>query len=1118
MTRERRSPAARGQVRLHRGAAHLAETRARRLSVQRVQGVEKKRPSLLHRYAVFPPRGAQPPRFAHPLADVAWEEGVQRLAQESCQTRSVATRGNGERNAAAPDDSAEKRRRVRGIVHRIHQHTPFFRGRGHVPVHVRRRRRNDQPHIVHVARNERAPADRNQAASGAGGGIDIRMDLRRNHVHSRTRRDQLSKLGRGNRTAAYDEDAATPQIHEKRKQICHENRGLPFQCNTLFPLHLDMGKARRWRAPTLLFCAAALVGPASTAHAARLPGTTTPSHYDLAFDVELSRARFSGVETIRVANSEPTDRIVLHAVEIAFDDVTIAANGATQKARVTLDRANQTATLSVAKALPSGSAEIHIRYTGILNNELRGLYLSQANGRRYAVSQLESTDARRMFPSFDEPVYKATFSLSATIDRGDTAISNGRVISDVPAPGAARHTLTFATSPKMSSYLVALAVGDFVCLDGQADGTPLRVCATPDRKALGQFALESAEYVLHYYNSYYATKYPFEKLDMVAVPDFAAGAMENTGAIFYRDTDLLVDTSTASVDSLKNVASVVAHEMAHQWFGDLVTMKWWDDLWLNEGFATWMESRPLAVWKPEWHMEVDQALDTQRAIALDSLKSTHAIRSRVETPAEIDESFDLIAYQKGAAIVRMIENYVGADAFQKGVNAYVAAHAYGNATSEDFAAAIAAASGKPVDRILPTFVNQPGVPLLQLSLRCEGTTGTIRMEQAPFTLGPPQAPGAGGETRWEIPVCSKRGSGDASCDVLALQTAPTQSLGTGEACTTATIFGNAGALGYYRTQYTPDALNALAATAEKSLTAPERVSLVGDDVGAGPRRPNDDRRLPDPGVRFRRRTIERRARGSGGRAHICTRLPHHAGQSRRVRGVRAWSLRSEIYRSRRRGECAKRQREPGHPADRNRADGPCRKRSRRGPRGARTALDAALAGTTPLDATAAASVVAIAAAHGDAALWDAMASAAKRSASPQEQYRYLYGLGAFTDPALVERGLDYVLSPNVRTQNAGAYLEQFLTNPSANQTAWTFLKVHWKDLEPRLSVAFADVGVVQALGSFCDAGARDDIQAFFTTHKLGNAARNVDQAVERINNCINLKATQTQVLDAWLKK
>ncbi len=378
----------------------------------------------------------------------------------------------------------------------------------------------------------------------------------------------------------------------------------------------------------------------------------------------------------------------------------------------------------------------------------------------------------------------------------------------------------------MSSYLVASSATSRVP-EGAADGIPLRVCATPDRQTLGAFALESAEYVLHYYNTYYAIKYPFEKLDMVAVPDFAAGAMENTAAIFYRDTDLLVDSSHASVAALKNVASTVAHEMAHQWFGDLVTMRWWDDLLLYEGFATWMETRPLAVWKPEWHMDVDQALDTQRALNLDSLKSTHPIHSSVETPAEIDESFDLIAYEKGAAVVRMIENYVGTETFRTGVNAYLAAHAYGNATSVDFAAAIAQASGKPVDTILPTFVNQPGVPLIGLSPSCESEL-RVTLSQRRFFLDP-QLLAVPASEIWQVPVCIKdAGSQTEKCEIDGVAKPANLPL----VCATLMprwTFGNAGALGYYRTAYPPDLLRALSADAESGLTAPERVSLVGDE-------------------------------------------------------------------------------------------------------------------------------------------------------------------------------------------------------------------------------------------------------------------------------------------------
>ena len=284
-----------------------------------------------------------------------------------------------------------------------------------------------------------------------------------------------------------------------------------------------------------------------------------------------------------------------------------------------------------------------------------------------------------------------------------------------------------------------------------------------------RIALESAEHILAFYNSYYAIKYPFGKLDILAVPDFAAGAMENTAAIFYRETDLLADAKSASVATRKNIASVLAHEMAHQWFGDLVTMQWWDDIWLNEGFATWMANRPLAAWKPEWDAAVDEALETQAALNLDALKSTRPIHSDVTTPAQIDEAFDAIAYQKGAAVLRMIESYVGPEAFRKGVNAYLQAHAYGNATSEDFWTAIAAASGKPVDRIMPTFVNQPGVPLLDV---LSPASGTSRRHPRAAAVSPCRRPGATvpaqPAARWQVPFCVKTGgAATATCDVLA---------------------------------------------------------------------------------------------------------------------------------------------------------------------------------------------------------------------------------------------------------------------------------------------------------------------------------------------------------------
>src|SRR5207244_4188320 len=234
------------------------------------------------------------------------------------------------------------------------------------------------------------------------------------------------------------------------------------------------------------------------------------------------------------------------------------------------------------------------------------------------------------------------------------------------------------------TYLVAMAVGRFGCLEGAAESTPIRICGLEGKQEMGRIALDMTQQILKFYDTYFAIKYPFGKLDVLAVPDFAAGAMENTAAIFYRERDLLVDSKDASLTVRKRIASVLAHEMAHQWFGDLVTMRWWDDIWLNEGFATWMANHPLAAWKPEWNVAVDEELENQTALNLDSLASTRPIHSKVETPGEIEEAFDAIAYQKGAAVLRMIESYVGAESFKTGVNAYLRAHALGSATSEDF--------------------------------------------------------------------------------------------------------------------------------------------------------------------------------------------------------------------------------------------------------------------------------------------------------------------------------------------------------------------------------------------------------------------------------------------------
>ena len=444
----------------------------------------------------------------------------------------------------------------------------------------------------------------------------------------------------------------------------------------------------------------------SLATAQRLPEVARPDNYKLAFTPDLDKATFEGAETIAIHVLKPTSEITLNAADIDFHEVTITSGGVAQKAKVRPEKEKEMVVLSVEKPLASGPATVHIAYSGILNSEMRGLYLGKDDqGRKYAASQFEATDARRAFPSFDEPDYKATFDITAVADKNLAAISNQKIVSDAPGPGD-KHTVRFATTVKMSSYLAALVVGNFEYIEGAADGIPIRVYSTPGKKEMGKFALESAEYILSYYDKYFGIKYPYGKLDLIGIPDFSAGAMENTGCITFREVILLIDDKQGSVNLKKEMASVIAHEMAHQWFGDLVTMKWWDDIWLNEGFATWMETKPVAKWKPEWNYKLDEVSETANTLNTDSLANTRPIHQAAETPAQIQELFDGIAYGKASSVLRMLESYLGEDSFRAGVNAYLQTHQYANATADDFWDAQAKTSGKPVDKIMPTWVKR----------------------------------------------------------------------------------------------------------------------------------------------------------------------------------------------------------------------------------------------------------------------------------------------------------------------------------------------------------------------------------------------------------------------------
>ena len=847
---------------------------------------------------------------------------------------------------------------------------------------------------------------------------------------------------------------------------------------------------------------------ATPAAAQRLSGTVIPDHYALSFEPDLAKETFRGRESIRVTLTEPTTSITLHAAEITFGEVTITSGGRTQIATVTTDAKSETATLTVPQRLAEGQATIQIAYNGILNDQLRGFYISKANGRKYAASQMEATDARRAFPSFDEPIYKATYDISMTVPVGDTAISNGRIVSDTPGPTPGTHTLTFARTARMSSYLVALLVGDFVCREGSSDGTPIRVCSTPDKRDLTGFALEAATQQLKFYNAYFGIKYPFGKLDIIGVPDFSAGAMENIGAITFRERLLLIDPATASIGAKKRVAGIISHEIAHQWFGDLVTMKWWDDIWLNEGFATWMANKPLAAWKPEWRVDLDDAADTQDALGIDALKSTRAIRMKVETPEEINEVFDGIAYQKTAAVLRMIETYVGAEAFRKGVASYLKKHSYSNAAGEDFWGEVARVTGKPVDRIMRSFVDQMGAPVLSVRNSCSQNKTEIDLTVHRFlgTPGPSPAP-----QTWTLPVCLKTSGGQARCELIDRSERTIQMNACGSA------FANADSRGYYFTDYTADTVGGFAKN-PASLTASERISLLGDEwwmVRAG--RHDIDLYLDLAAAMANDETPVVTETIANRLASIGDDIADAAERTRYQAWIRA-----------RFGPALAALGLPGPAGDTEDRQG------RRGtllhlvgvtgndPEIQRKARELAMqyiSDQHSIPSTLAPSVLQVAAVGGDAALYERYLTQMKApGVQPEQYYRYFRALPWFSDPSLVKRTLEFAMSSDVRSQDASTLIGSLLAQKWSSDLAWEFTKAQWPTMLKTLNIFQAIPDIVGSFSAFCSVSRATEVKDFLAKNSVPAVARAAQQAVERIENCVALDMRQSKPFAAWLAR
>lgn len=851
-----------------------------------------------------------------------------------------------------------------------------------------------------------------------------------------------------------------------------------------------------------------LAGLGTPSLAQRLPVSVVPENYKLFLDPDLSGGKFAGEETIRVRVTQPVQEIMLNSLDLEIGLAEVTAGGSTRAAEVTYDKPNEMVRLSLTGILPAGPALLHLRFSGRLTDGLRGLYLSKTPRRAYAVTQFEGTYGRMMFPSFDEPAFKATFDLSVMVAEGDTAISNGSIIADEPVPGAARHRLSFSTSPRMSTYLVALAVGDWQCLEGRAGSVPIRVCAVPEKKAMAKFALEAAEHSILFYNRWYGIPYPFGKLDMVAIPDYEWGGMENTASIFYRDTALLLDENTASVFNRRAHAVVIAHEIAHQWFGDLVTAAWWDDIWLNEGFATWMERKPIAAWHPEWHLEEDEAAAAQQIIGVDSLATARAIHGDPHTPADIKEMFDGITYEKGAAVIGMLESYVGPEAFRRGVNKYLQEHANGNATAADFWRAETEASGKPVDRIMPPFVMQPGVPLISISGACHAGSMPLQFAQQRFYLSPkaPDSP----EQEWQVPVCIK--TKDKSGSACQLITQKTEEISLAKC--PAWLFANRDAKGYYRFFYDdPQNQVAIAKAAGKELSPSERIALVEDAwamtrSGKSPAssfldlakdlRMERNRNVLDllaSHLNYINDSLITQEQEAKYRAFILAQfgpLAHelgwsaHPGDSEERKALRASLLGIMGF--------------SGDPQAIAASQG---------------IVQQYLQSSGSVEGTIAGPAFYVAAANGDAALYEQLSAVVAKPRSADEYRSALLALAGFRQTSLLRRTLALVDQGTIHQQDYPNLFSALLNNPNSRDDAWNYLKAHWDSLSEKVTT-FGGRGAVSALGSFCSPQLRDDVKQFFAEHRAPGAERALRQSLERMDNCIEFGQLQQSSVRQWL--
>ena len=827
----------------------------------------------------------------------------------------------------------------------------------------------------------------------------------------------------------------------------------------------------------------------------RLPRTVIPSHYEITIEPDLDAATFSGSVVIDVDVEESVTEIVLNAIELDIESASITVGDTVMAPQVSLDEEQQRLTLSLDDTLPVGPATISIEFTGILNDKLHGFYRSTytaADGstRTIATTQFEATDARRAFPCWDEPDLKATYGVHLVIDSDLLAVANAAEVARTEMPNG-KVEVSFATTMKMSTYLVAFIVGELEATDPvDVDGTPLRIVVPPGNLHLTGFALEMGAHALAYFSEYYDIAYPGDKLDMVAIPDFSFGAMENLGCITYRESLLLLDEATATTEEKTLISDVISHEIAHMWFGDLVTMKWWNGIWLNEAFATFAEIKCVDAFEPEWNRWLSFSASRAASQQTDALAATRPIEIEVASPEEANAMFDVLTYEKGSSVLRMLEQYVGEEAFRAGITRYLKAHAYGNTQTTDLWAALEAESGEPVGEIMDTWIFQGGYP--RISVTRSGDD--VVLTQEPFRLL------GDGDGSWKVPVLYRTSVGDGK---VLVADGPVVIPDAGS------IVVNAGGEGFYRVSYDtelwPTILDDLA-----SLAPIERFSVVSDAVANLLRGDlsgadylslvaalvdEDDKDVWS--VALSGITELDRVIASEDRTDL---QDFVVGLVSRKASELGWTVTDgESDRTRAmRGLLFK--------ALGNLGDDDETIDTARSLYGAGGDLDAEIA-------DAALSIVA---AHGDGATFDELMERSNTAANPQLRVKYLRAATQVPDVTAAERYFHMVLDGTVRSQDSFWILARLLGNRDAGDRIWELMMQHWDAMLAAVPPQTGD----RALGFVYYRSEPDvaaSIRSWFTDHTIKGGERYIDQQLELLEVRVGLRRREQDVLGDALR-